>query len=260
MLTSVGWCAGRPADHDLDDERAVAARLLSAYRHTTAVRDFRGSSVPSSSWWTTQTLGAVGEHWTPGDLPVDVVLSWNSLTAPVSPLLETIPEWVGKIYLLGQHEPELKITPEQHFAQFRLIRTEINAFSLNKRVHLGPAYVLYRARITAPVDTERYVIPLVREGLIDFIAWDGYPSNPAEAQPTNPEEYEDPDAFSAVPRSWSNRTGLPYAWAELHHKRLTWDFAGLNCADWHAGVYRAARADNARFVTQFHYNHGDFLR
>lgn len=266
MLTTVGWCAGRPQDYpEGTTEYDLALEQASFYRDTTAVRDFRGASRPTAIWWSTQTLEAMGDHFdavaASGALQprIDVVLSWDPMAgAPLTELLAARPAWVNRIFLLGMHEPEVKISPAQLVEGFRYIRAQIGP--RNAGVLLGPAFILYRARLGAPAELPRYLDPLVDQGLIDFVAWDGYPSDPSSSSPSKPNHYESAQSFSALPRRVSTDTGLPYAWAELHHGRIPKDTDGRGSARWHADIYRQARADGALFVTQFHYSGGDFLR
>jgi hypothetical protein len=287
-ITSVGWCAGRPADHGYGDEQDVASKFLREYLDTTAVRDFRGTNLPAANWWDTQTCGAVSEAYAAGRVAhgsVDVVFSWEKVWAGtyagLAALLDARPGWVRRTILLGRHESDKKATASQHLADNRRLREQVNAyldFGPGERpadphatgaVLMGPAYILYRARIGNPGAMAGYIEPSVEEQLLDFIAWDVYPSDPTDKPNSSGvgTRYEDPASVFSLPAQWMTRTGLPTAIAELHHGRVPGDsltgapaeLAGYECADWHEGIYREAVALDALFVTQFAYNLGDFL-
>lgn len=261
MRTSVGWCAGRPADHGVEDEADVAAVQFAAYPGTTALRDFR-TGMPSTAWWSTQTLGAAASYVT-RPRQFDVCLSWTSVDgAPLRAVLEATPAWVDRIILVGVHEmhnPSKGYTPERFAKDMRWITSEIPDW-IRPRVIRAPCFIYYRSRISAPQETSAYMAPLLDEGLVDAIMWDGYPSNPADASPSNPTRYEPAASFVQHARDWMGETGLPYGWGELNFARRSSDPTGRQRAAWFGDVYRETRKDNGLMVCQFHYNLADLLR
>ena len=166
MRTSVGWCAGRPADHGVSDETDVAEIQFAAYPGTTALREFR-TGMPSTGWWSTQTLGAAARHVS-RPRQYDAVISWTSVAgAPLNAVLEATPGWVDRIVLLGVHEmhnPTKGYTPDRFAADMRWITSEIPD-RLRSRVVRAPCFIYYRSRITAPGETGAYLAPLMDEGL-----------------------------------------------------------------------------------------------
>jgi hypothetical protein len=264
MRTSVGWCAGRPADHGVADEADVAAVQLAAYPGTTAVREFR-TGPPSVAWWSTQTLGAAGQYATRAR-QFDAVLSWTDVDGrPLRNTLESVPAWVDRVVLLGVHEmhnPSKGYTPERFAKDMAWITSEIPD-RLRDRVVRAPCFIYYRSRITAPQETGAYLAPLLADDLIDAVMWDGYPSNPADVgKPggaTNPPTYEAPGSFLQHAREWMTETDLPYGWGELNFGRRASDPTGRARAAWFGDIYRGTRADAGLTVCQFHYNLADLI-
>lgn len=260
MITSVGWCAGRPADHGVASETDVAALQLAAYPGTTAVREFR-TGAPSVGWWSQQTLAATSAA---ANRPrqFDVAFSWTDvLNKPVRPLLESVPQWVNRIILVGVHEmhnPSKGYNPGRFANDMEWITSEIPE-SMRSRVVRAPCFIYYRSRISAPAETQAYLDPLLADSLIDAVMWDGYPSNPIDATPTNPINYEPAESYLSHARQWMEYTGLPYGWLELNFARRPSDPTGRGRARWFGDIYRGTRADKGITVCQFHYNLADLL-
>jgi hypothetical protein len=264
MITSVGWCAGRPADHGVTDETDVAALQMAANPGTTALRDFR-TGAPSVGWWSTQTMAAAAIAAV-RPRQFDVAFSWTRVAGhPVRPVLDSAPGWVNRIILVGVHEmhnPAKKYTPEQFTKDMEWIRSEVPD-GMHDRVVVAPCFIYYRSRISAPSETQAYLAPLLSGGLIDAVMWDGYPSNPADVGkpggPTNPAVYEPAVSFVQHAREWMVETNLPYGWLELNFARRVDDPDGRRRAAWFGGMYRQTRADGGITVCQFHHNLGDLL-
>ncbi|HET9234918.1 MAG TPA: hypothetical protein VFP10_12325, partial [Candidatus Eisenbacteria bacterium] len=259
-----GWCAGRPADHGVENETEVAKLQLAAYPGTTGVREFR-TGMPSTAWWSQQTLGALANHAV-RPRQFDVALSWTTVNgAPLRATLEAAPSWVDRIILLGVHEmhnPSKGYTPDKFAADMRWVRAEIPE-RLRSRVIVAPCFIYYRSRISAPSETAAYLTPLMDERLIDAVTWDIYPSNPADVGnpggATNPPEYEPAASLLQHARDWMDETGLPYGIMEFNYGRRANDPDGRKRAALYGDVFRLARADGAISLLDFHYSGGDML-
>lgn len=267
-LTTMGWCAGRPQDHGTGLNEADVARIQHLrYPFTSSVRDFRGNSSPSTSWWSTQTLDATADARTA--LTVDVALSWTQIqNRPLIPFLNTKPSWVNRIFLLGVHEmhnPDKGYTPQRLLEDFRYMRSQvIEAGSAGRGVFLIPTFIYYRERDPENKGTsgevKRYLDPLASEGLTDAIGWDCYPCDPTEDKPWAPENYEDPEDYLEMYDEFENQyDGLPGAVFELNHRRVPNDFDGRRRAQWLVGMFQALKSRNALTVNHFHYNEADLI-
>ena len=98
---SVGWCAGRPGDHELANEAQVAELFMNTYPGTSCVRDFRGSEIPAANWWTTQTCAAVNETYEVLEIGKHQEERWDSGKC----IIPAAPPWMGGAPRVRRREP-----------------------------------------------------------------------------------------------------------------------------------------------------------